>query len=65
LEPGTKPIQGLFEGCVEEVDSGKELKFHSAAELVKFMGERFCVAFPLPSHEAVTGLKRTRDEGKS
>ena len=32
----TKPKQGLFEGWVEEVDSGKELRFHSTAELMWF-----------------------------
>jgi len=57
LGPGTKPTEGLFEGWVEEVDSGKELRFHSTAELVKFLGERFCTAFALPRQEEVTGLK--------
>jgi len=41
----TKPKQGLFEGWVEEVDSGKELRFHSTGELMWFLGERFRVAF--------------------
>jgi hypothetical protein len=60
LGPETKPTQGLFEGWVEEVDSGKELRFHSTAVLVKFLGERFCTAFS--SAEAVPGLKRDMRE---
>ena len=35
----TNPSDGHFEGSVEEVDSGKELKFHSSAELLTFLGE--------------------------
>jgi len=62
LGPETKPTQGLFEGWVEEVDSGKELRFHSTAELVKFLGERFRTAFPLPRQEAVTGPKHETSE---
>ena len=65
LGQGTKPDQGLFEGWVEEVDSGKELRFHSTAELVKFLGERFYTAFSSPSKEVVTGLKRASEEGES
>jgi hypothetical protein len=41
LGPDTKPSSGLFEGWVEEVDSGKELRFHSADELLGFIGQRF------------------------
>lgn len=41
LCPETKPSQGRFEGWIEEVDTGKELRFHSNDELLKFMGERF------------------------
>jgi len=44
LSPQTKPLKGQFEGLVEEVDSGIELRFHSAAELVKFLGQRFELA---------------------
>ena len=40
----TKPKQGLFEGWVEEVDSGRELRFHSAGDLMQFLGERFRAA---------------------
>ena len=32
---------GRFEGWVEEVDSGTVLRFRSAEELLKFLGQRF------------------------
>ena len=37
----TNPSNGHFEGSIEEVDSGKELKFQSSTELLRFLGERF------------------------
>lgn len=37
----SKPSEGRIEGCVEEVDSGRQLKFGTAHELVKFLGDRF------------------------
>jgi len=65
LGPGTEPTQGLLEGWVEEVDSGKEARFHSTAELVTFLGEHF-YQLPSTSQEVVPGLKRAiRDEGGS
>jgi hypothetical protein len=42
----TKPSDDDFEGWVEEVDSGKELRFHSTGELIQFLGECFRTAFP-------------------
>ena len=44
LAQGTNPSGGHFEGSVEEVDSGKELKFQSSTELLRFLGERFQAA---------------------
>ena len=41
LGSGSQPSEGRLEGSVEEVDSGKELRFRSAAELVRFLGECF------------------------
>ncbi len=41
LGPETKPSSSLFEGWVEEVDSGDELRFHSVEELLRFLGQRF------------------------
>ena len=40
----TKPSEDRFKGWVEEVDSGKELRFHSTGELIQFLGERFRAA---------------------
>jgi len=34
-----------MEGRVEEVDSGRGTRFHCAAELVRFLEERFRMAF--------------------
>ena len=53
LGPKTKPSEGRFEGWVEEVDTGKELRFRSRDQLLKFIGERF---------QAV--LETERDSGK-
>jgi hypothetical protein len=41
----TKPDQDYFEGWVEEVDSGNELRFHSTTELLRFLGQRFQAVF--------------------
>src|SRR5258708_7310481 len=41
LAAETEPARGRFEGWVEEVDSGSELKFRSAEELLRFLGQRF------------------------
>jgi len=45
LGPDTKPKNGLFEGWIEEVDSGAELRFRSGSELLRFLGERFDAVF--------------------
>lgn len=36
---------GHFAGSIEEIDSGKELRFNSVAELLTFLSERCRVAF--------------------
>ena len=41
LGPKTEPTLGRFEGRVEEVDTGEELRFRSAEELLRFLGQRF------------------------
>jgi len=51
----TEPSENRFEGWVEEVDSGKELRFHSTGELVQFLGERVCAAFQLRHKEVEQG----------
>lgn len=40
----TRPDEGRFEGWVEEVDSCIQRRFHSAEELLEFLGQRFDVA---------------------
>jgi len=42
FSPDTNPAQGKFQGHVEEVDSGKELKFRSIEEFLAFVQE--CIA---------------------
>ena len=41
LGPKTEPTLGRFDGRVEEVETGEELRFWSAEELLKFLSERF------------------------
>jgi hypothetical protein len=41
----TQPTRGLFEGWVEEVDSGEELRFRSTEELLAFLGHCFCATY--------------------
>src|SRR5258708_30910656 len=40
LRPETRPTEGQFEGWVEEVDSGTELRFRSSDELLEFIAKR-------------------------
>src|SRR5258708_23574088 len=40
LGPETRPTEGQFEGWVEEVDSGKELRFRYGEELLEFIAKR-------------------------
>jgi hypothetical protein len=37
----TRPAEARFEGWVEEVDPGIELRFRSSEELLSFLGQRF------------------------
>ena len=46
LGRGTNPSKEHFEGSIEEVDTGKELKFRSSTELLRFLGECFLAALP-------------------
>jgi hypothetical protein len=41
LGPETNPSENQFEGSIEEVDTGKELRFRSKEGLLQFLGERF------------------------
>lgn len=49
----SKPSEDRFEGWVEEVDSGKELRFHTTGELIQFLSERFRATFPSRAHKEV------------
>lgn len=40
-----------FEGCVEEVDTGRELRFRSTEELLAFLAECFDKAVRPPESE--------------
>ena len=46
LATETQPAQNRFVGWVEEVDSGKEMRFRSTEELLQFLRERFEKALP-------------------
>jgi hypothetical protein len=37
LDLSTNASSGVFEGWVEEVDSGREIRFHSSQELLSFL----------------------------
>lgn len=57
LARNTEPAQSRFEGLVEEVDSGKQLRFRSTEELLRFLGQRFLAAFD-PSRDSTTPRKK-------
>ena len=40
----TQPDSNRFEGWAEEVDSGEEVKFRSAEELLRFLGQCFATS---------------------
>ena len=40
LGNSSEPDQNQFEGWVEEVDSGKQLRFRSTEELLQFLSEQ-------------------------
>jgi hypothetical protein len=44
LGKASQPDQAKFEGWVEEVDSGKQLRFRTAQELLAFLGRCMAVA---------------------
>jgi hypothetical protein len=41
LATGTRPSDRHFDGWIEEVDTGRELRFRSTAELLAFLGQCF------------------------
>jgi hypothetical protein len=64
LETGTDPAQGRFEGWVEELDSGKDQRFRSAEDLLRFLGQRFSVAFGRGPIARVTAEAHELSDGK-
>jgi hypothetical protein len=66
LGRGTNPSDGHFEGSIEEVDSGRELKFQSLTELLRFLGERFQAAFQERlENDRKSGTPERMAEGKT
>jgi len=59
LGPDTDPSQDRFEGQVEEVDSGKELRFRSGKELLDFLGLRFNAALCSAEERTSGGSSQT------
>jgi hypothetical protein len=41
LASDTRPAERHFEGWIEEVDTGRDFRFHSTDELLTFLGQRF------------------------
>jgi hypothetical protein len=60
----TKPAQNHFEGWVEEVDSGNELRFHSTTELLRFLGQHFQAVFGLEHKELGEPRSHISTEGQ-
>jgi hypothetical protein len=44
LGPETEPVQRQFAGSIEEVDTGRELRFRSTEELLVFLSQCFELA---------------------
>jgi hypothetical protein len=44
LGPETQPGQRHFVGSIEEVETGREARFHSTEDLLTFLGECFDLA---------------------
>ena len=60
VTPGSHLGGGNLEGVVEEVDTGKQAKFLSENELIKFLRERF--AHTHRSGEQMEGKNEPKDE---
>ena len=64
LGPETDPPQSRFEGRIEEVDTGRELRFRSTEELLAFLGQCFESALERalkPQKDDECGLGPTTD----
>ena len=52
----TETARRHFEGCIEEVDTGRELRFRSTEELLEFLGMCFDEALKSePEHDDLSG----------
>ena len=51
LGPETQPAKRHFEGYIEEVDTGRELRFRSTEELLVFLSKCFDAAGHVGSEE--------------
>jgi hypothetical protein len=60
LGPESKPSEGRFEGWVEEVDTGNELRFRSNDELLKFLGDRFEAVSAMELDDSIDPVRRWR-----
>ena len=60
----TNPANGHFEGSIEEVDSGRELKFQSSTELLRFLGERFQAILAESEGSAESPMTRAKRANK-
>jgi hypothetical protein len=49
LGPETDPLKRHFEGHIEEVDTGRELRFKSTEDLLAFLAECFDEGKQLPN----------------
>jgi hypothetical protein len=58
----SQPAQGQIEGWVEEVDSGKQLRFRSTEELLAFLGR--CIDEPENPEPAVQNDESRRNAEK-
>ena len=65
LGPPTQPSTGHLEGSIEEVDSGKELKFKSSAELLRFLLECVQATFKDMPEDDKRSTSKTQAKAKA
>ena len=64
LAAESEPRENRLEGRVQEVDSGKELRFSSAKELVSFLEHRFYLIFGASAPELDELSEGSASEGE-
>lgn len=65
LGSDSRPVEGLFEGWVEEVDSCIERRFRSTEELLAFLGQRFDLATTSTGKTLPDGCEESRLKKKT